>query len=363
MSSDASDITGHSGDVVLGRYRLEAVLDNTRSWAELWVGEDTALKRAVAVRVLDSADPRTPIVLEAARAAAALDDARCVRVLDVTSPADSGTTTADAACIVRAWVDGTTLGDLLVEAPLDPAEAADLVADIAEAIAAAHEAGLRHGLLDPQHVVLTPGGDVAVLDLGIAEALHTPLQDGSAAESDAESDAAPPPNTEALTDVRALGALLYACLTGRWPGITPSVLDPAATISGPQGSTVPLPPRRARAGVPGALDVLCRRALGERVGHEEPFDDARSVAVALRRWLGRAGASTSDLAERRAATGAGEPRSTVAAAGSTAARWIVGLIVAVLVAGVAFIGVQVLDDAFGEPEGSPPPGPVNTTTP
>jgi serine/threonine protein kinase len=359
VSPDTSDIAGHSGDVVLGRYRLEAVLDNTRSWAELWVGEDTALKRAVAVRVLDAADPRTTLVLEAARAAAALDDARCVRVLDVTSPADSGAS-ADAACIVRAWVDGTTLGDLLVEAPLDPAEAADLVADIAEAIAVAHEAGLRHGLLDPQHVVLTPGGDVAVLDLGIAEALHAPLSD---ADSENEADPASRPQADALTDVRALGGLLYACLTGRWPGSTPSVLDPAATIGGPQGSTVPLPPRRARAGVPGALDVLCRRALGESVGHEEPFEDARSVAVALRRWLDRAGASTSDLAERRAATGAGEPRSTAAAAGSKVARWIVGLIVAVLVAGVAFIGVQVLDDAFGEPEGSPPPGPVGTSTP
>ena len=53
---------------------LEAVLDNTRSWAELWVGEDTALKRAVAIRVLDHDDPRTPTVLAAARAAAALDD-------------------------------------------------------------------------------------------------------------------------------------------------------------------------------------------------------------------------------------------------------------------------------------------------
>jgi serine/threonine protein kinase len=359
VSLDGSDITGHSGDVVLGRYRLEAVLDNTRSWAELWVGEDTALKRAVAVRVLDPTDPRTPVVLDAARAAAALDDARCVRVLDVTSPADSGIS-ADSACIVRAWVDGTTLGDLLVEAPLDPAEAADLVADIAEAIAVAHEAGLRHGLLDPQHVVLTPGGDVAVLDLGIAEALHAPLP---GADADPENSAASRSPVEALDDVRALGGLLYACLTGRWPGRTPSVLDPATTISGPQGSVLPLPPRRARAGVPGALDVLCRRALGERVGQEEPFDDARSVAVALRRWLGRAGASTSDLAERRAATGAGEPRSSAANAGSTLARWIVALIVVVLVAGVAFIGVQVLDDAFGEPEGSPPPGPVSTTTP
>jgi serine/threonine protein kinase len=290
-------------------------------------------------------------VLDTARSAAVLDDGRCIRVLDVTAPSEAE---GGPACIVRAWVDGTTLGDLLVEAPLDPAEAADLVADVAEAIAAAHEAGLRHGLLDPAHVVLTPGGEVAVLDLGIAEALHAGLPG---------SDDAPGEPVEALSDVRALGGLLYACLTGRWPGATPSVLDDAATVSGPQGRPQPLAPRRARAGVPSALDALCRRALGERVGGEEPLDDARSVAVALRRWLGRAGASTSDLAERRAATGSGGPRSAAAAAGSTAARWVVVLIVAVLVAGVAFIGVQVLDDAFGEPDGSPPPGPVSTGSP
>jgi hypothetical protein len=42
---------------------------------------------------------------------------------------------------------------------------------------------------------------------------------------------------------------------------------------------------------------------------------------------------------------------------------VVVLIVAVLVAGVTFIGIQVLDDAFGEPDGSPPPGPVSTGSP
>jgi hypothetical protein len=336
--------------VVLDRYRLDALLDNTRPWAELWLGEDRLLQRQVVVRLLTTGDPHTAPAIAAARHAATFDDARCVRVLDVAEeaaiPERGGLPAGSAGVVVRAWVDGTSLGEILHDAPMDATEATDLVADVADVIARTHAAGLSHAALDPQHVLLTRDGDIAILDLGIAEVLHaddpSALGTGSAAH-----------------DVRAVGALLYACLTGRWPLDSPSPLDPAETI-GDGADARPLPPRRMRAGVPTALDAMCRRALGEVVGGEPPFDDARSLAVELRRWLFRAGASNSDLVTRRAATGAGEPRAAASTSGPRAVKWIVGVIAAALLIGLAVLGVQVLDAVFGEPEGSPPPGPTAT---
>jgi serine/threonine protein kinase len=327
------------------------LLDNSRDWAELWIGEDIALKRPVAVRVLDPTDVRASSALEGARAASAVTDARCVRVLDLsesTSTADSGTSDTDALCvIVRAWVEGTTLGELLGDAPLDPTDAADLVAEVAEVVASAHDVGLVHAWLDPQHVVVTTHGQVAVLDLGVAAVLHSHPTDGEPVDA-----------THAM-DVRSLGALLYAALTARWPLPTPTPLDSAPTTS--DENPQPLPPRRVRAGVPGSLDALCRRALGEAVGGRPPFADAREVAVELRRWLAKEGLTQSDLVVRRSTPAAGRAPSP-GSRRRRAIRWGVGVLIAALALGTLVIGVQVLDGLLGEPDGSPPPGPTDPFT-
>jgi serine/threonine protein kinase len=315
----------------------------------LWIGEDIALQRPVAIRILDPGDARTTSALAGACAASVVTDARCVRVLDLSDTPEPGLPLAarekSECVIVRAWVDGTTLGELLADAPLNPPDAADLVAEVAEVVASAHDAGLVHAWLDPQHVVVTATGHVAVLDLGIAAVLH------SAPTATESVD-----RTHAM-DVRALGALLYAALTSRWPLPTPTPLDaaPMTTAEGHQ----PLPPRRLRAGVPGSLDALCRRALGEAVGGREPFSNAREVAIELRRWLGKEGLTPSSLAVRRTvpATNRGPSRGERR---RRASRWGIGVLVAALAAGTLAIGVQVLDSLFSEPEGSPPPGPTET---
>lgn len=345
-----SDDDAADGPVILDRYRLDALLDNTRPWAELWLGEDTVLHRRVAVRLLELSDPHTAPALAAAHEAASFDDARCVRVLDIAAeasiPGRGDLPATTAGVVVRAWVDGSSLGEILHDAPMDATEAADLVADVADVMARAHAAGLHHASLDPQHVVVTRDGDVAILDLGIASVLHD--------ENPAAELLLPLPPAH---DVRSLGALLYACLTGRWPLSTPSPLDQAEVIGDGEDSR-PLPPRRIRAGVPHPLDAMCRRALGETVAGEAPFDDARTVSVELRRWLYRAGASSSELVTRRAATGQGEPRAVVAESASRAMRWVVGVIAAALLVGGVILGFQVLDAVFSEPAGSPLPGPT-----
>jgi hypothetical protein len=93
--------------------------------------------------------------------------------------------------------------------------------------------------------------------------------------------------------------------------------------------------------------------LGEQVGGDQPFDDARAVAVALRSWLRRSG-STSAGSGRARTTG----RGATGRRSARAVRWFVTLIVVAFIVGTVLLAIQVLDGLFTEPEGSPPPGPV-----
>ena len=314
------------GDLIADRYRLEAVLDNTRDWCVVWFGEDTLLLRPVTVRTFDHSHPLTVDVLDAAREAVGVDDAGFIRILDIGD-------NAPVAHIVSSYVDAELLADVLVEGPLDAIESADLIADLAESVAVAHDKNLFHTCLDPVHILIAPGGEISVLDLGVARVL------GHANQADA------------LVDVRQLGALLYACLTSRWPLDSASGLPPAQRDKGRI-----VPPRRARANVSANLDRICRRALGETLGSEGPIDTARELSAALRNFLGNSGTTASQRLERRRSTG---PIQTINSQ-QLRRRGVRALIVAVIlifVAGLVFLGFQVLNATFSEPDGSPPPGP------
>ena len=350
------------GDMVAGRYRVDAVLDNTREWTQVWFGEDTLLLRPVTVRVLDAGDPRTPTAVDGARTAAGIDDGGFVRVLDVEDavPVSESATTAEHAHIVSSYLSGELLVDVLVDGPLDPIEAADLIADLADSIAVAHDHGMTHGVLDPVHVIVAPGGEVAVIELGVANALSTSIaaetHGAPSIDTDREAEAA----QQKLADVRHLGGLLYACLTGRWPLPGTCGLPPAAQDKGR-----PLGPRRARANLPAPLDRICRRALGEEVANEPAIDGARELAAALRAWLGRSGASASERMERRT-TSTGPVTAMGRKPKNPARRAIVAVLivaVVILVGGLVFLGLQVLDASFREPDGSPLPGPASNSTP
>ena len=98
------------GDLIADRYRLEAVLDNTRDWSLVWFGEDTLLLLPVTVRTFDHSHPLTADALHAAREAVRVDDAGFIRILDIGD-------NAPVAHIVSSYVDAELLADVLVEGP------------------------------------------------------------------------------------------------------------------------------------------------------------------------------------------------------------------------------------------------------
>ena len=226
-----STFTSEPGTRLGGRYRLEDRVAAAGGWAA-WKAIDETLARPVTVLTFAPGFPQLREVVTAARAASRLNDSRFAQVFDVEDDWDH-------AYIVMEWAAGDTLDDLLAAGPLEAARGARIIAEAAEAISAAHAAGLAHLCLGPDSLRWTPGGGVKITGLGIDAALSA-----ATAEDPAHAD------------TRRLGMLLYAALTGHWPGADCPTLPPAPLADG-----LPRSPRQVRAGVPAALDEITSQVL------------------------------------------------------------------------------------------------------
>lgn len=254
---------GH-GTVLGGRYRLDVLLSENAG-ARFWRGTDTVLGRSVAVNTVPATDPRSGDVVDAARASATVNDAHLLHVLDCT-------TDDDLTWVVNEWGEGVSLDVMLQQHPLPAGRAAWLAREVASTIAAAHAVGVAHGRLAPEAVLVTRTGAVKLIGMAISAAIEGSDHGRRAATAQGYGELGP---LEA--DVIDLAGILYAALTGRWPGLSPSDV-PAA----PSDQRGPLRPRQVRAGVPRMLDAICERVL-RKEAHEHllPIETAHEVHAAL----------------------------------------------------------------------------------
>jgi serine/threonine protein kinase len=247
-----------------GRYRLEDLLAE-HAGARFWRATDTVLARSVAVHALPSSDPRAAGVLEAARRSALVTDPHFLRVLDCDDV--DGLT-----WVINEWGEGVSLDIMLERSTLPPTRAAWLTREVAEAIAAAHAQGLHHGRLNPEAVLVTDAGSVKVIGFVVNAAFEGPAPVHPAYGVIGGREA----------DVIDVAGILYAALTGRWPGIAPSAVPRA-----PRDGRRPLRPRQVRAGVPRTLDAICDRVLHkEAAQHALPIETAHEIAAALADYVG-----------------------------------------------------------------------------
>jgi hypothetical protein len=292
-----STYTSEPGTLLAGRYRLVDQTSVGTGWA-FWKATDEPLARFVTVLTFASGFPRITEAITAARAASRLGDPRFSQVFDVE---DVG----ELAYVVLEWVAGESLLDMLADGPLDAPVAVSLLCEAAQAIAAAHAGGLAHLRLNPACLHWTRGSGVKITGLGI-DAVLAGLPPVAADAGDQPGDG---PSAE-LTDTRDLARLLYAALTGYWPGspepaepgdtappAAPQGADPGGADSDPRGADplawaglpaapeadgVPRTPRQVSAAVPANIDALTCQALFQRPSRHGPaLSTAAMLAEAL----------------------------------------------------------------------------------
>lgn len=247
------------GDVLAGRYELQDLVAE-RLGSTSWRAHDDVLHRNVGLEMLSSADPRAEHFLEAARMSTAVSDPRFLRILDLIRDERGH------HVVVREWARAFPLDALLRESPLPNRRAAEVVAEVSEALAHAHSRDLYHRRLVPHQILVKQSGAVRIVGLGVASAL-APVDRPDSFSSLAEYE---------RLDVLALGKLLYACLTSRWPGGETDGLEAAPSEHGRL-----LRPHQVRAGVSRELDIICHRILDD--GPYARLTTAAGVASALRR--------------------------------------------------------------------------------
>jgi eukaryotic-like serine/threonine-protein kinase len=204
--------------VIAGRYELEREIGRGGMGA-VWLGRDTVLGRDVALKRIGllpgAATPDLERAEREARLAARLNHPHVVSVFDLID--DEGDT-----WLVMEYVEGITLSGLIArDGALTPDQAAPLIRQAADALAAAHAAGIVHRDVKPSNMLVTPAGEVKLSDFGIARAeadaslTRTGLVTGSPAYL-APEVASGSTATEA-SDVWSLGATLFHALAGRTP--------------------------------------------------------------------------------------------------------------------------------------------------
>src|SRR2546423_769382 len=149
---------------ILDHYRLLEKLGEG-GMGVVWLAEDTRLGRKVALKFLPEDAARDPLrrqrFEQEARAAAELSHAGIAAVYELEE-------VQGEYFIVLEYVPGRTLRELVAPGGLPRAELLAIAIEIAEALAAAHTAGVVHRDLKPENVMRTPDAACKVLDFGLA---------------------------------------------------------------------------------------------------------------------------------------------------------------------------------------------------
>ncbi|HEV8588449.1 MAG TPA: protein kinase, partial [Pyrinomonadaceae bacterium] len=272
----------------LGNYRILEKI-GAGGQGTVYKATDTKLGRAVVIKVL----PPELTVKEAnrkrfereARLASALDHPNICTIFDLNE-------IGDVHFIAMQYVEGKNVRELVNGRPLDLRSALSITIQVADALAAAHSRGIVHRDIKAGNIMVTPTGQVKILDFGLAKLLdsddlggihHTDLTEvgipyGTATYAAPEQ--ARGERVDARADIFSTGVLLYEMLTGTWPfqgktsvDVRHAVLheDPAPLD---QARPSPTPPR---------LQAILDRALAKNP--KDRYQKAEKLRDALREIL------------------------------------------------------------------------------
>ena len=267
----------------------------------VYKAEDTKLERTVALKflaahLLEDEEGRARFIREV-KAAAALDHQNICTVHEIDE-------VEGETFIAMAYIEGQTVKDKIGERPLKLDEALDIAAQTAQGLQAAHEKGVVHRDIKSANLMVTPQGQVKVMDFGLAQLAErsqltkTATILGTPAYMSPEQTKRLP--TDRRTDIWSLGVVIYEMVTGKLPFEG----ERQEAVLYAIGNEEPEPITALRAGLPMELEWIVGKAMakdaGERYQHvEEIIVDLKSLSTKL-----AAGKSTI-LRTAPSATGAG----------------------------------------------------------
>jgi len=274
----------------LGPYEIVSAL-GAGGMGEVFRARDTRLGREVAVKILTAAHAGDPDSVrrfeKEARAVASLSHPNVVPLFDIGE--QSGVRYA-----VSEYVSGETLRARLKQGRLPAAEAADVAAQIAEGLSAAHEKGFVHRDIKPENIVLARPGFPRILDFGLAKRSAAMMGISGSEDEATQSAFLTEPGVIAGTvgymspeqvrgepvdgrsDIFSLGVVLWEMVTGRRPFRGDSPIETLSAILSEQP-----PPDPALSDLPPEFERVLRRSLEKRP--EDRYQAAAELARELRR--------------------------------------------------------------------------------
>jgi hypothetical protein len=226
------------------------------------------------------------LYIQEARTVAALDHPRIVSVYDV------GRTEDGSFFFVSKFIEGCNLAERIKVGPLTHAEAAEIIAVVAEALHHAHQRGLVHRDIKPANILLDDAGHSLVADFGLA--VHEDQQRDRAGEVSGTPGYMAPEQVrgevhhfDGRTDIWSVGAVLYVLLTNRRPfagDTTQSLFDEIEHRE-------PKPPRQIDDTIPLQLEQIVLKCLRKEIANR--YTTAKDLADELRLWLNDTGLPSS----------------------------------------------------------------------
>jgi len=268
----------------ISHYRIVRKL-GSGGMGEVFLAEDTTLGRKVAIKMLPERSVGSDLarrrLINEAKAAAALDHPNICAIHEVGEE-------DDCVFIVMQYIDGVSLAERIGQHALAPADVVDIGIQAAHALEVAHAAGVIHRDIKPQNIIVTPRGQLKVLDFGLAKlAAHdlAATQTGeplTVAGSILGTPAFMSPeqlrglDADARSDIYALGVTLYECATGRSAFGGGTLIEIAMRVM----SVTPPTPSELNPAMPPALDAIIARAMARDAAAR--YESARSLHDDLR---------------------------------------------------------------------------------